>query len=130
MDMDMANVCCFEPLVGHPTIIDVFGGAEVTLELRGDHIEVAGGLIVKLRETDLIQAGRDAVSAAQRDVTDSRIATPIPALETVGNMVGRVTDLNTIASPVVDSLKFVIEKSKVVVDTVNQLAKVRIAVVS
>src|ERR1700735_5030635 len=95
------------------------------LELCDTHNEVAGCLIVKLHKSDAVQAGRAAVSAARRDITEGGIAPPNPMRDSVDDALALASDA---ASPLANSLKRVVEKTKVVVDFIDNTAKVSIAV--
>jgi len=98
------------------------------LELRDTQNEVAGCLIVELHESDAVQAGRAAVSAARRDITEGGIAAPNPMRDSVDDAVGPVASTGDAASPLANSLKQVVEKTKTVVDFIDNTAKVSIAV--
>jgi len=98
------------------------------LELRDIHNEAAGYLIVKLHESDAVQAGRAAVSAARHDITEGGIAAPDPMRDFVDDALGLAASAGDTATPLANSLKQVVEKTKVIVDFIDNTAKVSIAV--
>jgi hypothetical protein len=102
--------------------------AEAILELRDNHNEVIGCLVVELRESDAVQAGRTAVSAARRDVTERGIAAPNPMRDHVGDALGLVAPAVDVVTPLANSLQQVVEKTKFIVDFIDKTAKVCIAV--
>ena len=79
------------------------------LELRDTHNEVAGCLIAKLHESDAVQGGRAAVSAARRDITEGGIAAPNPMRDSVDDALRLATSAGDAASPITNSLKQVSE---------------------
>ena|ERR1700733_10146129 len=98
------------------------------LELRDTHNEVAGCLIVKLHESDAVQAGRAAVSAARHDITEVGIAAPNLMRDSVDDALGPAASAGDVVSPLANSLKQVVEKTKVIVDFIDNTAKVSIAI--
>jgi hypothetical protein len=102
--------------------------AETTLELLDSHSEVAACLVVELRESDAVQAGRAAISAARRDVTERGIARPDPMRDSVGDAVALVASASAVESPLANSLKHVVEKTRAIVDFIDETAKVSIPV--
>jgi hypothetical protein len=98
------------------------------LELRDVQYIVAGRLIVELRESDAVQAGHVAASAAKRDITERGIAAPNPMRDSVGDALGRAASAGDVANPLATSLKRVLEKTKIIVDFIDKTAKVGTAV--
>ena len=100
---------------------------EATLELRDSRNEVSGCLIVEIRESDTVQAGRAAVSAARRDVAESGIATSNPMQDAVGDAVELAASAKDVAGPVTISMKQIVEKTKAIADFIDEAAKVSIS---
>lgn len=100
--------------------------AETTLELLDSHRKVAGLLIVELRESETVQAGRAAVSAARRDITDRGIAISSAMPDSVDDVLAATTSASAVASPLVVSFKHVLDKTKVIVDFIDKTAKVSV----
>jgi hypothetical protein len=97
------------------------------LELRDSRNNVSGCLIVEIRESDPVQAGRAAVSAARRDVAERGIATSNPIQDAVDDAVGLAASTKDVAGPVTISIKQIVEKTKVIADFIDEAAKVSIS---
>jgi len=100
---------------------------EVTLELQDKRSKLVALLILQLRESDALQAGRIAVSAARRDITEREIAEPKSIQGSIDDAITLAAHADAMASPLVDSLKQVVNKTKFIVDSINKTAKVSIA---
>jgi hypothetical protein len=97
------------------------------LELRDSRNNVSGCLIVEIRESDPVQAGRAAVSAARRDVAERGIATSNPIQDAVDDAIGLAASTKDVAGPVTISIKQIVEKTKVIADFIDDTAKVCIS---
>jgi len=100
---------------------------ETTLELHDKRNKLVALLILKLRESDALQAGRVAVSAARRDITEREIAEPKSIPDSIGDAVVLAASADAMASPLVNSLKQVVNKTKFIVDFIDKTTKVSIA---
>ena len=105
---------------------DVFF-TEATLELHDKRNKLVALLILQLRESDGLQAGRVAVSAARRDITERKIAELESVQDSVDDAVGLAASADAMASPLVNSLKQVVNKTKFIVDFIDKTAKVSVA---
>jgi hypothetical protein len=91
-------------------------------------------LIVKLhqceQERDPLQVGRDAISDARRELTERGIAVPNPTRDPLGDSLALAASASgsAVVSPLANALKNVVEKTKVVVDFLDEAAKVSILV--
>ena len=113
-----------QSLVSECRKVTSFQSAEATLELLDKRKQLAARLIVQLRESDTLQAVRVAVSAARHDITERGIADPSPIQDSVGNAVGLAASANAMTSPLVNSLKQIVDKTKFIVDFIDKTAKV------
>lgn len=97
------------------------------LELLDSHGGLAGRLVVKLHERDHerdpLQVGRDAILAAQRELKEGRIGTSNRRRDPIDDDVAQEA-----ASLLADALEQVMEKTKAIVDVVDEAAKVSIIV--
>jgi hypothetical protein len=100
---------------------------EATLELRDSRNNVSGCLIVEIRESDAVQAGKAAVSSARRDVAERGIATSNPIQDAVDDALGLAAPATDIVGPVTISIKQIVQKTKVIVDFIDEAAKVSIS---
>ena len=100
---------------------------DTTLELQDKSNKLVALLILQLRESDALQAGRVAVSAARRDITERKIAELESVQDSVDDAVGLAASADAMASPLVNSLKQVVNKTKFIVDFIDKTAKVSVA---
>ena len=118
------RMSCCSTLFRNAANVTSFQTAVATLELQDKRNKLVARLIVQLRESDALQAVRVAVSAARRDITERGIANPSPIHDSVDNAVGLVASANAMTSPLVNSLKQMVDKTKFIVDVVDKTAKV------
>ena len=100
---------------------------DTTLELQDKSNKLVALLILQLRESDALQAGRVAVSAARRDITERKIAELESVQDSVDDAVGLAASADAMASPLVNSLKQVVNKTKFIVDFIDKTAKVSVS---
>jgi len=100
---------------------------ESTLELHDKRNTLVALLILQLRESDALHAGGVAVSAARRDITEREITEPKSIPDSIGDAVVLAASVDAMASPLVNSLKQVVNKTKFIVDFIDKTAKVSIA---
>jgi hypothetical protein len=111
-------------LVSECRKVTSFQSAEATLELQNKRNKLAARLIVQLRESDALQAVRVAVSTARHDITERGIPDSSPIQDSVDNAVGLAASANAVTSPLVHSLKQMVDKTKIIVDFIDKTAKV------
>jgi hypothetical protein len=106
--------------------------AEATLELLDSHGGLAGRLVIKLHECgherDPVQVGRVAISDARRELAERGIGTANPMRDSVDDAVALAASASAAASPLANALKHVVEKTKAIVDFLDEAAKVNILV--
>jgi hypothetical protein len=98
--------------------------AGATLTLHGERGREAGSLIVQLRDTTA-QAHTAAIDGAIHDI-EQHLPTSPPIPDPVQNVIDSTAAVGHLTGSVVDSLKQVVSKTRVVVDFVDETAKVRV----
>ena len=95
------------------------------LTLNDERGREAGSLVVQLLDTTA-QGPKAAVDSATCDV-EQRLPTSPPIPEPVQNAADSVAAVHDLGSGVVNSLKQVVDRSRIVVDFVDKTAKVEVA---
>jgi hypothetical protein len=86
----------------------------------------AGSLVVQLREEEVRHVVESALPGVSRDVMDGEIAAPPPVSESTENAVCSEAAIRDPCSNIVEPLKQVVEKTKVLADAVDVATRVRV----
>ena len=123
-DAGLINVSLL-PLLAPCVIVSSQVVSGATLTLHDERGREAGSLVVQLLDTTA-QGPKAAVDSAIRDV-EQRLPTSPPIPEPVQNATDSVAAVQDLGSNVVNSLKQVVDRSRIVVDFVDKTAKVHVA---